>query len=96
MAYLQIRLNTPAMLRALADVAEVHPCMNPDFSARPDWDLLQSFGRDKATMAVRFSGDFVANEPAFRTALGKAYRKHGGDPALFLAGPELEATDADA
>ncbi len=97
MAYqLHSSLNVGAMLRALADVAEVHPCLNPDFSARSDWDVLQSFNGSEQTMAVRFFGDFVANGPAFRIALGKAYRKHGGNPSLFLTGPELEASHADA
>jgi hypothetical protein len=96
MPQLSYVLNVSAMLRALADVADQHPCLNPDFSARSEWDLLQSFNGGQQTMAVQFSGDFVANEPGFRVALGRAYRKHGGHPELFLSGPELEAVHADA
>ena len=100
MPYLQPRLNTPAMLRALADVAEGHACINSDFSARADWDLLRSMDGGQSAIAVQFSSDFLVKEPEFRIALGKAYRKYGGDASLLLFAPELfelsEATHANA
>lgn len=97
MAYLQSRLNTPAILRALADVAEQFPHLSADFSARADFDLLRMMDANKPSVAVQFSCDFLAMDHKFRTALGKAYRKYGGDPSAFLAGPELiEATNVNA
>jgi hypothetical protein len=96
MAYLHRALNTPTMLRALADVAQQFPNLNADFSARADWDLLRTMDANKPTIAVQFSSDILAKEPEFRVALGKAYRKHGGDASLILSGPELEASHANA
>jgi hypothetical protein len=97
MPYLQPRLNTPAMLRALADVAEQFSCINPDFSVRPEWDLLRIYNGGQQSMAVQFSGDFLSKDPEFCIALGNAYHKYGGDPSAFLTGPALsEATHANA
>jgi hypothetical protein len=97
MPYLQPRLNTPAMLRALADVAEQFPHLNADFSARADFDLLRMMDANKPSIAVQFSCDFLAMEHEFQTALGKAYNKYGGDASAFLVGPALsEVTHANA
>lgn len=82
------------MLRALADVAEQFPHLNADFSARADWDLLRMMDANKPTIAVQFSSDFLARDPEFRAALGKAYQKHGGDASLILTGPELAEPEA--
>jgi hypothetical protein len=96
MPYFQPRLNTPAMLRALADVAEQFPYLSADFSARADLDLLRMMDANKPSIAVQFSCDFLPMSPEFQTALGKAYRKYGGDPSAFLTGPALsEATHAN-
>ena len=96
MAYFAQRLNTPAMLRALADVAEQYPHLNADFSAQGDWDLLGWVdGRKNPTIAVSLSFDILAAMVGFRTAMGRAYRKHGGDPSTFLAGPALADAMAD-
>ena len=90
MACFPQKLNTPAMLRALADVAEHYPHLNADFSTYDYWDLLEWVdGRKNSTIAVSLSFDILAKEPGFRIAMGKAYRKHGGDPSTFLSGPEL-------
>jgi hypothetical protein len=94
MPYLHRALNTPAMLRALADVAEGHACINSDFSARADWDLLQTMDGGQSAIAVQFSSDFLVKEPEFRIALGKAYRKYGGDASLILHAPELDDLQA--
>ena len=96
MTYFAQRLNTPAILRALADVAEQYPHLNADFSAQANWDLLRRFGGlEDSTIAVSFSCDILAKEPGFRIGMGKSYRKHGGDPSTFLSGPELTNAMAD-
>jgi hypothetical protein len=97
MAYFQRRLNTPAILRALADVAEQFPHLNAYFSAGADFDLMRMMDANKPSIAVQFSCDFLARETEFQTALGQAYRKYGGDRSAFLTGPALsEATNANA
>jgi hypothetical protein len=84
------------MLRALADVAEQFPHLNADFSAGAELDLLRMMDANKPSIAISFSLDLLAREAEFRLALGKAYRKYGGDASAFLVGPALsEATHAN-
>ena len=91
MAHLYQGIKVSALLRALADVAENHPCLNPSLIAYESFDILQSFGGNEGTMALSFTGDFVASSERFRLALAHAYKHHGGDPSAIadLTGPEL-------
>lgn len=94
MAYLHRAIKVPAILRALADVAEEHPCLNPSLTAHSSFDILQSFGGSEETMALSFTGDFAASSERFRLAMAKAYKRHGGDPSVFMTA--LEAIERAA
>jgi hypothetical protein len=94
MAFLHRALKVPALFRALADVAEQHPCLSPSLTVHESLDLLQSFGGNETTMAVSFSGDFVASSTMFRLALATAYKRYGGDPSLFIDSAELMQLEA--
>jgi|GEM_PF-3830053 len=89
MAYLHRALKVPAILRALADVAEQHCCVSPSLVVHESFDVLQSFSGNERTMALSFTGDFMAKKELFLRALGRAYRGYGGDPSVFLTEPEL-------
>jgi len=89
MPYMHRAIKVPAILRALADVAEQHPCFNPSLTARSSFDIPQGFGGSEETMALSFTGDFAAKKELFLRALGRAYRSYGGDPSAFLIEPGL-------
>jgi hypothetical protein len=95
MAYMRRAIKVPAMLRALADVAEEHPCFNPSLSAHSSFDILQGFGGSEETMALSFTGDFAASNERFRFAMAQAYKRHGGDPSVFMTAREAIERAAD-
>jgi hypothetical protein len=92
-------LNAAAMFRALADVADQHPCSCLELRGHPDYDLLQSFGRADCPVptGMDFQAEFrlLADELTLRVALGAAYQRYSGHPAPFLTGPELNVVDRE-
>jgi hypothetical protein len=93
MAYMHRAIKVPAILRALADLAEEHPCFNPSLTAHSSFDILQGFGGSEETMALSFTGDFAASSERFRLSMAQAYKRHGGDPSVFMGDLDLEAIE---
>lgn len=86
------RLNLPAMLRAMADVAEGRPYFDHDFRLELDWntDALPLTEQRFPTVSASFR-PVMGNNDA-RVELGRAYMKYGGDPSLLLSLPERIST----
>jgi len=85
MAYMTNRsLRASAMLRALADMAESYPFVYPEFSATADLQVGEINDSGSQAVVVQFSGQFLAKQPEFLTALFRAYKQHGGEPSVFF------------
>jgi hypothetical protein len=94
MALLRSAINTSAMLRALADLAEQFPCSCPDLMIDSTGPVI-SFGDtfNQKPTASRISAAFEIGVADFelRMAYGIAYKRHSGE-----GGPDWaeEAEDA--
>ncbi len=70
-------VKLPALLRALADVTEHHPCLNLSLTFATDID-------EQRTIALSFTNTLGPNSESFRLALNDAYKRHGGNPPVSM------------
>jgi len=101
MAYMRSAINTPAMFRALADLAEQFPCSCPDLTVNDTGNEfpVMSFGdtfHQKPT-ASRIDAGFEIGVAGLklRMAYAIAYKRHSGEHAPFLLPPERDAVDLE-
>jgi hypothetical protein len=88
-------LNAPALLRALADVSESLPFASPHFQASGETvDLLDHWNHrftGGPSVEINYSARFIGRIEAIKIPLAVAYKRHGGDPLMFVTQAELDS-----
>lgn len=94
-AYRLHSINAPALLRALADVLEQHPHAYPQLTWSYPTEITGDWPESRRALCppvvdASFSTRITIGQPALSLAMGSAYKRHDGDPSVFLTEPELE------
>jgi len=88
-------INTPALLRALADVTDMYSHHSTELTFNDLTEDMLDFIAEKRVSAppaadALLSTRIAIDQPELRLAMGVAYRRHGGDPAAFLLPFEID------
>ena len=86
-------INTPALLRALADVLEQYPHDCTQLLCSCPTDIVEWIPVGKAVYTavadVSFSTRVTIGQAGLNIAMAAAYKRHGGNAEAFLTDPEL-------